>query len=653
MQWSVFHAEPTGRHARDMSYGPRPGSRPDSDHARIRARLTRCPEIDCVRHLLPPAQLAAAELRAAETQTGADRVLVTQGALTDRDYVRALARHCGLATETLRHTPRSACPVNDDDLISGLASGIIPIRMEGELIWIVAPWHLSARFLIGTLQRHPDMRPRVRIAAMEDLRDFVHREAETAIACRAAFDLRARQPRLSAGTTRSRTPLTWFATGMACIAALFAVQSNLTIAIDIALALIFLGWSGLRVIAMLLSSTPHFPHPRRGDDDLPLYSIIVAIYREARSAPGLIAALTSLDYPKERLDIKLVVECDDMETRLALDLMDLGAPFEIVVAPAAGPRTKPKALNAALPFARGRYVAVFDAEDRPEPQQLRIALSAFEAGDPKLACVQARLTIDNTADNWLTRLFTAEYAALFDVFLPGLAAWRMPLPLGGTSNHFHTPTLRALGGWDPYNVTEDADLGIRLARAGYHTVLVQSSTYEEAPAGLVPWIRQRTRWFKGYLQTWAVHMREPRKLWRELGPGGFLVFQLVIGGAVLAALVHGIFAGVLAGQLGSGLLWADKASMFDQALAGLYVLTLISGYLLSALLCFIGLSRRRLLRSAGYLVLLPFYWLLLSVAAWRAVFQLIWSPYRWEKTEHGLARTSRQATVTDLRNPPS
>jgi len=648
MQKSVFHVEPSGRHARDLSYGPRPGSRPDSDHARIRARLANCPEIDCIRHLLPPALLAAAELRAAETRTGADRVLVTQGALRDQDYVRALARHCGVAVETLQGVPRSACPVDDADLISGLASGILPVRLDNELIWVVAPWHLSARFLIGTLQRHPEMRSRLRVATMEDLRNFVHREVETAIACLAAFDLRARQPRLSAAAMRSRTPLTWFAAGLAGIAGLVAVQSELMIAVNIVFALIFLGWSGLRVFAMLLSSTPPDPPRLRIDDDVPLYSIIVAIYREARSVRGLISALSSLDYPKERLDIKLVVECDDMETRLALDLMDLAAPFEIVIAPSAGPRTKPKALNAALPFVRGRYVAVFDAEDRPEPQQLRIALAAFEARDPKLACVQARLTIDNTADNWLTRLFTTEYAALFDVFLPGLAAWRLPLPLGGTSNHFRTAILRALGGWDPYNVTEDADLGIRLARAGYHTALAQSSTYEEAPARLAPWIKQRTRWFKGYLQTWAVHMRSPLRLWRELGTGGFLVFQLVIGGAVLAALVHGVFAGVLGWQIATGLLLSGKTGIFEQTIAGLYIATLATGYCLSGLLGFIGLSRRRLLRSAGYLVLLPFYWLLLSAAAWRAVLQIIRSPYHWEKTEHGLARTSRQAMGSEI-----
>lgn len=651
MKGPVVHAEPDGRHARDMSYAPRPGSRADSDPVRIRARIAPCPEIDCVRHLVPPARIAAAELRAAETGTGADRVLVTEGILTDRDYVRALARHCALAVEDMRGIPRSACPVSDDELLSALASGVVPVRTAEGFVWVIAPWQRSARFLIAALQNYPDMRSRLRVATMQDLRDFANREAEFAVACRAAFDLRARQPVLSAGASRSRLPLAWCALGFAGIAALLALQSGFTIVVEIALALIFLGWSGLRVMAMLLSSAPQEPQARSGHHALPLYSIVVAVYREAESVTGLIAALNNLDYPRERLDIKIVVESDDVETRLALDLMDLAAPFEIVVTPAAGPRTKPKALNAALPFVRGRYVAVFDAEDRPEPRQLRIALGAFESGDPKLACVQARLTIDNTADNWLTRLFTAEYAGLFDVFLPGLAAWRMPLPLGGTSNHFHTPTLRTLGGWDPYNVTEDADLGIRLARAGFHTTIVQSSTYEEAPARLGAWIRQRTRWFKGYLQTWAVHMRQPRRLWRQLGPGGFIVFQLVIGGAVLAALVHGIFVGVLAGQIASGLFWSDKPGAFDQIFAGLYVTTLASGYLLSMLLGFIGLSRRGLTRSAPWLLLLPLYWFLLSVAAWRAVFQFVFSPYRWEKTDHGLARTSRRRTAIETRNP--
>ncbi len=619
-----------------------PPARHDLDPTRIRGRLAPCPEIDCLRHMVPPARIAAAELRAAETGTGADRVLVTEGVLTDAEYVRAFSFHHNVGIETFARVPRSACPFGDDELLSALASGIIPVRSGQDLVWVVAPWQRSARFLVDRLRRHPEMRARIRIATMESLRDFIHREAETAVAHKAAFELRAMRPEMSAGAPKSRTPLAWLAATIGFVVALSAVQSSFTLAIDIVFALIFLGWSGLRVLAILPSSQQAPVLTPRNDDTLPAYSIIVAIYNEAESVPALADALMRLDYPRERLDIKIVVEREDIRTRLALDLMDLKTPFEVVIAPALGPRTKPKALNAALPFVRGRYVAIYDAEDRPDPAQLRVALAAFEAGDPDLACVQARLTIDNTADSWLTRLFTAEYAGLFDVFLPGLAAFRMPLPLGGTSNHFHTATLRALGGWDPYNVTEDADLGIRLARAGLRTGVIQSTTYEEAPARLVAWTRQRTRWFKGYLQTWAVHMRDPAALWRELGPGGFFVFQMVVGGAVLAALVHGVFVGVLAGQLASGLFWSAKTEMFDVMFATIYVTTLTTGYALSALLGVIGLSRRGLLGSAWYLVLLPFYWLLLSVAAWRAVFQLVRQPYRWEKTAHGLARTSRR-----------
>jgi cellulose synthase/poly-beta-1,6-N-acetylglucosamine synthase-like glycosyltransferase len=307
------------------------------------------------------------------------------------------------------------------------------------------------------------------------------------------------------------------------------------------------------------------------------------------------------------------------------------------VAPERGPRTKPNALNAALPFVRGKFVAVYDAEDRPEPNQLRVALEAFVAGDHKLACVQARLSIDNTADAWLTRMFTAEYAGLFDVFLPGLATWRLPLPLGGSSNHFRTSVLRGVGAWDPYNVTEDADLGMRLARLGYRTAVIPSTTYEEAPGRFGPWLRQRTRWFKGWMQCWVVHMRSPRKLAGELGMSGFAVFQLLVGGTMVAALVHVLFA--------ARLVWTFAAAQSNASLIGMFFsfdsAMLLSGYSISAALVIIGLARRRLLSCGWALLLMPVYWLLLSLAAWRALFQLLRDPYRWEKTEYGLPRTSR------------
>ncbi len=620
-----------------------PFSRPDSVAGPAGSALVPCPEIECLRHLLPAATLAAAQLRAAETGTGADRVLVTDGILTDAAYARALAAHHGLAFEPLDGIPRRACPLCDTALLQGLATGLIPLTLHGERIYVIAPWHLSARLLCQTLHHSPDVSARIRITTAQCLRAFMHREAADVVACRAAFSLRAQRPDLSAASLHARTPLSVFAAGMAICVALSALQTGLTVALEILLALIFLGWSGLRVLAILLSTETGPSIRLRRVKNLPIYSLIVAVYDEAESVPALIDALMRLDYPKERMDIKIVVEADDLRTRMALDLMRLPAPFDVLIAPAAGPRTKPKALNAALPFVRGRYVAVFDAEDRPEPAQLRIALAAFDAAGPDLACVQARLTIDNTADSWLTRLFTAEYAGLFDVFLPGLAAFRMPLPLGGTSNHFHTATLISLGGWDPYNVTEDADLGIRLSRAGYRTAMIAASTYEEAPSDFAAWLRQRTRWFKGYLQTWAVHMRNPLSLWSDLGPSGFIVFQLVVGGAVLAALVHGVFAALIAWHVASGMMWQEKSGILDTTFAGLYITTLVSGYLMSGLLGFIGLSRRRLLTSAPWLILIPFYWVLLSIAAWRAVIQILISPYRWEKTAHGLARTSRRA----------
>ncbi len=334
--------------------------------------------------------------------------------------------------------------------------------------------------------------------------------------------------------------------------------------------------------------------------------------------------------------MKFVLEADDRETRRVLALLDLGPPFEIITAPPVGPRTKPKALNVGLAFARGAFTVVLDAEDMPEPDQLRHALAAFAAGGDRLACVQAALTIDNTADNWLAGMFTADYAGQFDVFLPFLAAMRLPLPLGGSSNHFRTAVLRRIGGWDPYNVTEDADLGIRLCRLGLRSAVLPSATYEEAPARLVSWLRQRTRWYKGWMQTWLVHMRRPHTLSRELGIVGAIAFQILFAGKVLSALVYPLF---LAG-LAYVLFIAPKLSA-AMAADSAFTAVIICGYASTIVPSVVGLKRRRLLAHAWVLVLTPLYWMLLSLAAWRALLQLLYDPYRWEKTEHGLARTTR------------
>jgi cellulose synthase/poly-beta-1,6-N-acetylglucosamine synthase-like glycosyltransferase len=585
--------------------------------------------------------LAAAELRAAETGLGADRALIAADIVSEEAYVAALAGASGIPFESLEELPRGACPHSDDALLDAARQGIVQIRDSHGVRYVVAPHNNAARGLLQYALR-PDsgFAGRIAVTTAECMRNFVTRHAQAAIAARAADGLRRAHPEFSAAGATPR-PAAALMILIAIAAALCAGLSQTPL--GLAAAGFFLAWAWLR-IAALVQRAPRHPSAARSDRDLPVYTIIVALYKEADAVHELVAALRRLDYPKEKLQIVFALEPDDRSTLARLAAMRLGAPFEIHIAPRAGPRTKPKALNAALAFARGTFVAVYDAEDKPEPDQLRRALDAFAGDDERLACVQARLTIDNTDDSWLACLFTAEYAGLFDVFLPALAARHWPLPLGGSSNHFRADILRAAGAWDPYNVTEDADLGMRLARLGYLSTVIDSATYEEAPACFSRWLRQRTRWMKGWMQTWRVHMRAPAKLMRDLGLARFAVFQLLVGGTVFAALLHPFLIATLLHEIAT----SGLATAAQNLATSLHGLALLSGYLASILLALAGLARRRLLRCAWALLLMPVYWLLLSVAAWRALHQLLRAPYWWEKTEHGLARHSRLAGVAGV-----
>jgi cellulose synthase/poly-beta-1,6-N-acetylglucosamine synthase-like glycosyltransferase len=358
----------------------------------------------------------------------------------------------------------------------------------------------------------------------------------------------------------------------------------------------------------------------------PIYSVLCPIYREANVVADLVAALDAFDYPRDALDVKLLVEADDPDTVTAAQHASTGKPhIEIVIVPPAQPRTKPKALQAGLARARGEFVTIYDAEDRPHPDQLRAALAAFQDGPAHLACVQAPLVVDNGARAWIARQFAAEYAILFNEILPLLSRLRLPFPLGGTSNHFRTAAVRAVGGWDPYNVTEDADLGYRLARAGYAMGVITPPTWEEAPVTFKAWLAQRTRWIKGHLQTWLVLMRDPAKALREMGLGGFLAMQLVLGGGIAAAFVHAPLALLLIVAMVSP---AQVLGDADLALA-------LFGYC-SAM--FAALSATALSGNYSHLraaFTMPLYWPLATIAAWRALYGLIVRPHFWAKTAHG------------------
>jgi glycosyltransferase XagB len=599
-----------------------------------------CPEIDCVRHLLPRRVIAAAEHRARLIGLGADRVLICADAMTEEAYVVALAASLGTSFEPLDRVMRAACPLDDDQLIQAAAAGLLPLREGSEIIWIVAPRCLTARRLADPRQMPPRWLRSFRLTSSERLWHFVARYTQTTLGRRAADGLRLAQPLFS----NAPRPRGWgtVVTGAVVTLAftIFALVPAATIeAYGTLLGTAFLATAALRLSSALYTRNAPRQATPIGDDELPIYTIICALYREAAVVGDLVAAIRALDYPPEKLDVKFVLEADDHDTRRALARLDLGPPFEIITAPPIGPRTKPKALNVALPLARGSFIVVYDAEDAPESDQLRCAAAAFMASDDRLACLQASLTIDNTADSWLACMFTANYAGQFDVFLPGLAVLRLPFPLGGSSNHFRTSVLRKVGGWDSYNVTEDADLGIRLYRFGYRSAVLPSATYEEAPARFMPWLRQRTRWYKGWMQTWLVHMRRPRRLVRELTPAGAITFQLFLAGNVLAALIHPFFMfGLCYSLLAVRPLEAIGAM---GSAAPVFAAAFLCGYASTIALDVIGLKRRGLLAHAWVLVLTPLYWFLLSLAAWRALFQLLYDPQRWEKTEHGLARTSR------------
>jgi cellulose synthase/poly-beta-1,6-N-acetylglucosamine synthase-like glycosyltransferase len=371
------------------------------------------------------------------------------------------------------------------------------------------------------------------------------------------------------------------------------------------------------------------------DSELPIYTILVPLFKEEKVLPKLVKAIKKLDYPRAKLDVKLVVEEDDYQTIEAFKQLRAERIFELVQVPYSLPRTKPKALNYALRFARGKFVTIYDAEDKPDPQQLKRVLSYFKQADDNTVCVQARLNYFNREETMLTRLFAIEYSTLFDYILYGLKALHVPIPLGGTSNHFKIESLRELYAWDPYNVTEDADLGLRIAQKGWHIGLVASDTMEEAPLTLRSWIKQRSRWIKGHMQTYIVHMRHPVSLLRRVGLTGFMGFQLMLGAPafvfLIAPIMWCLWVIFMTGYLSIEAYmpaWLPSVSMTGGSI-------LLATVLLQWFYAWVAIRSRQWASMGRAGLLFPLYWVWHSVASFKALWQLITRPHYWEKTTHG------------------
>jgi cellulose synthase/poly-beta-1,6-N-acetylglucosamine synthase-like glycosyltransferase len=416
---------------------------------------------------------------------------------------------------------------------------------------------------------------------------------------------------------------------------------------------------------------------------LPIYTILVPLFREANVAEGIVRALSRLNYPKDHLDIKLLLEGDDDLTIDAVRGIDLGPEFDVIEVPPGLPRTKPKACNYGLQAAQGEFLVIFDAEDRPEPDQLLKVVHAFGEASPDVVCIQAKLNYYNARENLLTRFFALEYTAWFDMVLPGIQYLNGPIPLGGTSNHFRTSVLREFGGWDPFNVTEDCDLGARLAVAGYRTLLIDSTTWEEANCHAGNWVRQRSRWVKGYLQTHLIHSKKLFGLVRSLGMRRTFLFYMTVGGVAAQQLLNLlcwpvtlVYLALLCIDLGSGrdpwivmagsrdeyrvawklLFWGAGESSVWSVVSVIGFVASVLMLLANLIFIFINLLACRCRNYSdlwGAAVLSPFYWLLGSVAAWKGAFQLLTRPHYWEKTIHGLTSTHAHADADVTQDSPS
>jgi len=569
-------------------------------------------------------------------------VLQSQGYVRSLDFHMALAQQLGKHFVDLNEHPPDPGLLKVEDMSEYQRLLVIPWREERGKVWLVTSRQGVDVDEFGA-RRFGD-RFEVAITSKFDVMWALQKQFSAEMSRAALSSLADATPEYSARVVVTPRQALW-AAGLltALFAALAWDPTPAIIFVNVLVAVFYLLTFSLRAVLSWYGAARAAEYKITAaevralrDDELPLYTVLVPMFREPEVLPILAAALRRLNYPRAKLDIKLLLEEGDSETIEAAKRLRLESIFEIVRIPPSKPQTKPKACNYGLHFAQGELITIFDAEDKPEPDQLKKAVLALRKAPPNVACVQARLNYYNRDENWLTRMFTLEYSTWFDLLLPGLETMRIPLPLGGTSNHFRTETLRRLLGWDPYNMTEDADLGVRMTQEGLTVQVVNATTFEEANTQAGNWIRQRSRWIKGYLQTYLVHMRDPARLYRSLGHVGFWGFQFFVGGTVLCVLLNPLlwllFLGWALGVIGGLDIyfppWVVAFSLFN----------LLFGNASMVYFFMLGAYKRGYYELLPYAFTAPAYWALMSIAAYKGLWQLIHNPFYWEKTQHGISK---------------
>lgn len=564
--------------------------------------------------------------------------LLVSGLVSERAYFSAMAREIGV--ECLKSVDPHRLMMDDKACWTQFDRDrrVTCARLceaPGHYTWLVAPDQAGWGLLKRHCQTSADLRCRIKVVAPSVLRAALLVHARPMLTRYALTNLHDKKPEHSARDVF--WPWQSYSLGMLTVLlpAAFATVPMLALFVaHLITVAFFIACAALRAVAAVslpLTKPPPISLPL--SPHLPVYSVLVALYKEAEVVPDLLVGLSKLLWPRSKLEIKLICEADDTETIAAITAHPLRTYVEVVLVPPSLPRTKPKALAYALPLTRGEVIVLYDAEDRPHPMQLAEAWQRFQSSKPDLVCLQAPLEISNRGSNMIASMFGFEYAALFRGLLPWLAHNQVTLPLGGTSNHFRREALEEIGGWDPYNVTEDADLGLRLARRGYRCETLSCPTREEAPEDLASWHRQRVRWFKGWMQTWLVHMREPHALAADLPVLSFVVTQILFAGMVLSSLLHLVLVGLLVG-LAVQIAFDVPMGLWQSSLVALDVIAIVLGYSAFLMLGWLTLKPRERRGFWKICLFTPVYWTMLSVAAWCALYELWRRPHHWSKTPH-------------------
>ncbi|MCE0506682.1 MULTISPECIES: glycosyltransferase family 2 protein [unclassified Roseivivax] len=596
------------------------------------------------RGLLSAAQLDEAVALAEEWNVGLIDVLQSRRWLKPGELYRQLGYYYDLPQIDLIADPPDRALIRAQDVGAMTDALTVPVRRTPEGALLVATARPGPSTLLHILDTYPGQ-VEIAVAPQLDISLALQKAFREEQSRQAVFGLADTDPVMSAKSVITPPQIvvlyllgSLFLAGMATAPVTTLIVLNLFMTVFYTGNFLFkavLVWVGGEVQERSSRAIAAEAAAMR-DDDLPVYTVLVPMFREPEVLPILTAALRKLDYPLAKLDIKIVLEETDDETIAAARALELEGVFEIVEVPQSHPQTKPKACNYALQYARGDFLVIYDAEDKPEPDQLKKVLAAFRQRPENTACIQCRLNYYNARENWLTRMFTLDYSLWFDLMLPGLEYLGVPIPLGGTSNHFRMDVLRELNAWDPFNVTEDADLGIRLTQKGYRVGVIDSTTFEEANVSIPNWIRQRSRWIKGYMQTFLVHTRRPVHLVRSVGLAGVIGFVFFIGGTFLSGLLNPIFWGVFIVWMLFGAALIEP--FFPPILLYLSLLNLLAGNSLLIYLTMVAPFRRRWTDLAPWGVSVVGYWVLMTIASYKALKQLISNPFYWEKTQHGLSK---------------